>query len=100
VRDGRVLTRKICEFEERIPDDEDEGWDGSTVYFFHGSNLVNRPIYEVDQLCVPELAFNMCSDNLTEISVGFQTYQPYGGYGDIQMDSDELLRYLDYGVPW
>jgi hypothetical protein len=100
VRDERLLTRKIFESEERIPDDEDESEDGSTVYFFHGCSLAYRPIYEVYQLCVPELAFNMCSDDLNEIIVEFQNYHSYGGYGGDQMDSDELLRYLDYGVPW
>ena len=76
------------------PDDIDEG----TICFMPQPMCYTAEIFGAEDALTPSLELSMLEGAVNEFEITFFMFIP-----NIElhpMSSDELLRYLDYGLPW
>ena len=88
------------------PDDTHD--DEVGIHFIHSQSLqcdTPCPFQYAEEFFIPELGFDLVEekeDRSEHIVLGFRTYfRGHYGAGSIEpMDTDDLLGYLEYCLPW
>ena len=99
--DGQLRTFHIFE-SEHAPDDEIEEEEGRVEHLFYGQQLAcisGFAAEEDDCEPTPELMLSMSDDDTRSIALQFDIYDE-GGSLTVAMSREQVLRYLDYGIPW
>ena len=101
---GRLRTVLLYRSEDE-PDDSDviehDGNGGHVLeHFFHGDPLARSDVFDSCHHCswVPAISMLMISDDKRSLDVSFDLDHEY--HGTDVMDRMEVLKYLEYTVPW
>lgn len=97
VRDGKLRTVLLNRSANHFDHCDDVSYDYER-FMIHGKPMsTNHTFVEDDYALSPELSFAFCSDDMHSFEIHFELSTEFNVDG---MSKDDLLRFLEYGVPW